>query len=609
MLLSKLHATPRQLQLVPAHDVRLPSPLSCLSGTKAKPPPEERPTYQRKSRYGLYTRLLRLNSRSSQRTVSEHSRPTSALSAPSSQVAAQLGNPALGQARGRPPLFAAISDSTVSVSGAGELSSMVTRAHPHIPGKDPLPTILRAIPLATVPSPTIIPAHTSAILALAVSPDGVSFASTSKDRHTGVWDAKSGECLQLFEGHRHYVHAVAYSSDGISLATGSRDERIVVRRLDGRSEDKVLTGHEDRVSAVAFSPDGTIIVSGSWDQSVRMWKATTGHSIWTKFTHSGPVMGTNFSPDGSMVASASTDMTVRLWDSRTGEAVGRLCGHEDQVYGVVWAPDGTRLASCSRDRTVAIWDLRGDEPPLIMTGHADVVTSVVWVADSEDVLSASNDRTVRRWDSVTGQLLAVYAGHISPVLCLAVLPNGQTIVSGCDDGSLRVWDARSRTVVSQNSDKAGRISFVRKSPDGIVFAACTISGDIEVLETSTGRRVASFKASESPSGLSFSDDGSKLVASYPDGGHDDWLAKRDFAVPQSPETTPPDISFFADADGWLFASCLGCPSPRRLLSIPEHQRWSDWSSQVASAGAVIAFGSESGVLTVMDFTHVMTQPL
>jgi WD40 repeat protein len=450
---------------------------------------------------------------------------------------------------------------------------------------------------------------------LALAPKGRSFAFASKDGHTRIWDELSGEFRQLADGHRHYVHAVAYSPDGLTLATGSGDQTIVVRRLDSGAKTRILHDHDDRVSAVAFSPDGTTIVSGSWDRSVRMWKAATGDSVWSNnLTHNDRVMATVFSPDGSIVASASTDRTIRLWDARTGKPVQReFCRHGGYVYGVVWSPDGSRLASCSGDKTIAVWNSHQPGPPITTMRQEVDVTSVVWVPNSGDIISASalgEDHLVRRWNAFTGQLLATYAGNTSPVLSIAAFPDGQTIALGCEDGSVRLWDAHFRTVLLECriGSEPRRISFVRKSPNGTMFAACTADGYMEVMDATSGKRLGAFRTSTSPIDLSFNEDGTILIASYLKGRYDDWSAGRNFEVPPSPATTPRvDITFSADAEGWIFASDNGRTTPRRLFLAPKDLRWSDWSSQAASVGAVLAFGSDSGVLTVIDFTPVLTE--
>jgi WD40 repeat protein len=488
---------------------------------------------------------------------------------------------------------------------------LTTSTFPH---EHRVPLVLQYSPLMLTSASICLQEHKSAVLDLAISPDGKSFASASKDHHICTWDAPSGQVQKLFEGHMSYVYLVAYLPDGLNLVAGSWDGWIIIWSLGSPGENKILTSHTDQVLAVAFSPDGMLIVSGSWDKNVRMWEAATGRSLWIGATHGSPVVVTAFLPDGGSVASASTDHTIWIWDTKTEKPVQQqVFRHDDHVYGVVWSPDGLRLASCSKDRTIAIWSRHHKRPPLVVIRHDNTITSVIWVPHSDDILLASaldKDWTVCQWSSVTGHLLAIYAGHITPIHSIAALLNGQTFVSGCKDGTICKWDARSCTVLPWDIDEpqVKHISFVRKSPNSAIFAACSISRDIKVVETASGRHLGVFQASASPEALSFSEDGTILVTSHPDGSHDDWLAGRDFEVPSSPVTTlRADITFSADTQGWIFASCDGQTTSRRAFLAPKDLRWSDWSLQAASVGAVLAFGSDSGVLTVMDFTSVLTK--
>jgi WD40 repeat protein len=161
-----------------------------------------------------------------------------------------------------------------------------------------VPLVLRSSPLTITPSSICLQVHKSAVFDLAISPDGKTFASASKDHHIRTWDAQSGQGRKVFEGHASYVYAVAYSPDGLNLVAGSWDSRIIIWCLDGHSEKKVLAGHTDRVLAVAFSPDGTLIVSGSWDKSVRMWEAATGRSLGLGL----PTVALSWSPRSHLMA-------------------------------------------------------------------------------------------------------------------------------------------------------------------------------------------------------------------------------------------------------------------------------------------------------------------
>jgi WD40 repeat protein len=78
-----------------------------------------------------------------------------------------------------------------------------------------------------------------------------------------VWEAESGRLLRSLEGHTDWVRAVAVSPDGRTIVSGSRDRTVKVWEAESGRLLRSLEGHTDLVRAVAVSPDGRTIVSGS----------------------------------------------------------------------------------------------------------------------------------------------------------------------------------------------------------------------------------------------------------------------------------------------------------------------------------------------------------
>ena len=186
---------------------------------------------------------------------------------------------------------------------------------------------------------------------IAYSPDGTRLAVASS---IGIWlyDAQTGEALDLLTGHTSEVTSVSFSPDGNTLASGSQDKTVRLWDANTGSPLRTLTGHTDYVTSVSFSPDGNTLASGSGDKTVRLWDATTGSPLRTLTGHTGWVNSVSFSPDGNTLASGSGrgDKTVRLWDATTGSPLRTLTGHTDYVTSVSFSPDGNTLASGSGDK-------------------------------------------------------------------------------------------------------------------------------------------------------------------------------------------------------------------------------------------------------------------
>jgi WD40 repeat protein len=102
-----------------------------------------------------------------------------------------------------------------------------------------------------------------------VSPDGRRIAGGVSDRTVRLWDAASGQVIDILHGHGDSVLDVAFSPDGRELASASYDKTIWIWDLASKRH-RVLRGHTASVEHVAWR-GADQLVTGSLDGTIRLW--------------------------------------------------------------------------------------------------------------------------------------------------------------------------------------------------------------------------------------------------------------------------------------------------------------------------------------------------
>ena len=246
------------------------------------------------------------------------------------------------------------------------------------------------------------------------SPDGKLLAAASSNS-IQLYDAQSGQKLNLITGHTDAVRSVDFSPDGQTLASGSEDNTVRLWDVQTGTLIRRFLGHRYNVNSVSFSPDGQTIASGSTDETIRLWDVQTGAKKMTLVGHEVTIHSVSFSPDGQTLASVGVYRRVFLWDVQTGARIREFTGHSTDVLSVSFSPDGQTLASSQWDHTIHLWDVQTGIEKRILRGHAGPVYSVVFSPDGQAIASSGYDKTVRLWNVQTGAVKQVLRGHTSKV--------------------------------------------------------------------------------------------------------------------------------------------------------------------------------------------------
>ena len=307
--------------------------------------------------------------------------------------------------------------------------------------------------------------HTDSVLSVSFSPDGKTIASGSWDNTIRLWDVDTGDLIRNLIGHTDSVLSVSFSPDGKTIASGSEDNTI--RLWDVSTGDLIrnLTGHTNSVRSVAFSPDGETLASGSDDGTIRLWDVNTGQHKQRLSGHTDGVLSISFSPDGNTLASGSDDGTIRLWDVSTGTFSRMFAMLTSSISSVSFSPDGQTLASGSWHQ-IRLYDVSTNTHLRTLTGHTDWVWSVSFSPDGQTLASGSYDDTICLWNAQTGEHIRTLTGHKRPVLSVSFSPDEQMLASGNGDDTIRLWNAQTGEHIRTLTGHKGSVNSVSFSPNG-----------------------------------------------------------------------------------------------------------------------------------------------
>ncbi len=145
------------------------------------------------------------------------------------------------------------------------------------------------------------------------SPDGKLIFTADQLGRVDSWSPETSEHQRRLQWHFQKAYDLALSPDGTSLMSTTRDQTASLTNLLTGEEIAEFRGHTQDVTGVAISPDGTFAVTGSWDKTAIVWALPSGELLDTLRGNQSNINTIAIGADGRRVFTGAADGTVRVW--------------------------------------------------------------------------------------------------------------------------------------------------------------------------------------------------------------------------------------------------------------------------------------------------------
>ncbi|KAL4998031.1 coatomer WD associated region-domain-containing protein [Aspergillus recurvatus] len=284
-------------------------------------------------------------------------------------------------------------------------------------------------------------AHPDYIRSIAVHPTQPFVLTASDDMTIKLWDWEKGwKCVQVYEGHSHYVMGLAINpKDTNTFASACLDRTVKIWSLGSPHANFTLEAHETKgVNHVDYYPqaDKPYLLTTSDDKTVKVWDYTTKALIATLEGHTSNVSFACYHPELPVIISGSEDGTIKIWHANTYRLEQSLSYGLERAWCVSYQRGRQGVALGFDDGAVVV-KMGREEPAVSMDGSG----KIVWARHNEVVSTVikGGDASVKDGAPISLPTKDLGSCEVYPQT-LSHSPNGR-FVSVCGDGEYIIYTA------------------------------------------------------------------------------------------------------------------------------------------------------------------------
>jgi WD40 repeat protein len=285
---------------------------------------------------------------------------------------------------------------------------------------------------------------------VAFSPDGKVLAA-GYDNEAGqnqetlkLWDVATGKLLSILPGHSSTVMALAFAPAGKVLATASYDKTVKLWNVARPTNPLTLTGHAAPVRMLVFHPRGHLLATAGDDRTIKLWEVATGKLQRSWPAHDVKITALALSADGNLLASGAGDGSVRLWDTKTG-ALRHEVRMRTGVKSLQFHPGRRWLLVGRYDDLIEICETATGKLVQTLTSPQREIRALVCSPDGKSLATGDVKGTVMLRHAATGEELMPLKSTGAQINALAFSPDSKILAGASHDGRVLLWRAAALT--------------------------------------------------------------------------------------------------------------------------------------------------------------------
>ena len=303
--------------------------------------------------------------------------------------------------------------------------------------------------------------HSDHVTAVAIHPNGKTFATGSRDKRIILWDLETGKVKKTCAATPNVIRALAFSPDSSVLVSASsmefQDGTIKLWDADNLTLRQILDSGFLSLGAndLAFSRDGQYLAIGHYfpNSSIKIWHLPSGKLRFTLRDNILGVWSLIFNKDGQILVSGGEDGAIRIWNWKAEQLIRTLRPEPSNIFNFMlpWIPevelitdiaidpDNNIIVSGSVSNGLKFWDVNSGNCIRTLQQNSGCIEALALSPNDNTLVSIGKDGIIRLWNIKTGELLHTLKGHKDSIKDIAFTPDGKTLISVSDDRTVKIW--------------------------------------------------------------------------------------------------------------------------------------------------------------------------